>query len=78
MRKTFLVLLAGLLFAGCAGKAPKNGALIQGEAAGYDPEETVVALLFQYDGVVGAEIIQRIKVGYARGWLRDMVEEVLK
>ena len=58
MRKTFLVLLAGLLLAGCAGKAPKNGALIQGEAAGYDPEETVVALLFQYDGVIGAEIMQ--------------------
>ena len=44
-----------------------------GSLRSYGSEAIPVFVLVSADG-----IIQRIKVGYARGWLRDMVEEVLK
>lgn len=53
MRKTILALAAGLLLAACAEKAPERGALILGEATGFNPQDTVVATLFKMEGDSG-------------------------
>ena len=62
--KRFSILLATLLaLAACTGKAPKQGALIEGLATGLDPAETIAAILFHYEGTVGE--------GLQRDTLRD-------
>ncbi len=53
MRKTFIALAAGLLLAACAEKAPERGALILGEASGFNPQDSVLALLFRFKGSFG-------------------------
>ena len=40
----------------CTGKVPENGAMIQGQATGLDPEEMITAVLFQHEGGVGKGI----------------------
>ena len=62
MRKTILALAAGLLLAGCAEKAPERGALILGEATGFNPQDTVVATLFKFEG------------GFGRGLAKDTLQ----
>ena len=53
MRKTFIALAAGLLLAACAEKAPERGALILGEATGFNPQDTIAAVLFRFNGSFG-------------------------
>ena len=53
MRKTIIALLAGVLLAACAEKAPERGALILGEATGFNPQDTVLALLLRWYGPDG-------------------------
>ncbi len=53
MRKTFIALAAGLLLAACAEKAPERGALISGEATGFNPQDSIAAVLFRYNGSFG-------------------------
>ena len=62
--KTLRILLpAMLLLASCTGNAPKQGALIEGQATGLDPADKIAAILFQYEGQVGK--------GLQRDTLRD-------
>ena len=63
MRKTFIALLAGVLLAACAEKAPERGALILGEATGFNPQDTIVAFFSKFEGKSGRSI--------ARDTLRD-------
>lgn len=63
MRKTFIALVAGLLLAACAEKAPERGALILGEATGFNPQDTIVAFFSKFEGNSGRSI--------ARDTLRD-------
>jgi thiol-disulfide isomerase/thioredoxin len=53
MRKTFIALAAGLLLAACAEKAPERGALILGEATGFNPQDSIAAVLYRYNGSFG-------------------------
>nr|MCR5070361.1 hypothetical protein [Bacteroidales bacterium] len=53
MRKTFIALAAGLLLAACAGKAPERGALILGEATGFNPQDSIAVLLLKWSGPNG-------------------------
>ena len=61
MRRFFLAAL--IILASCTGKAPKQGALIEGQATGLDPADKIAAILFQYEGQVGK--------GLQRDTLRD-------
>lgn len=56
MRISISAVCASLLMVACTGKVPENGALIQGQATGLDPEETIIAVLFQHEGGVGKGI----------------------
>ncbi len=56
MRISIFAVCASLLMVACTGKVPENGALIQGQATGLDPEETIIAVLFQHEGDVGKGI----------------------
>ena len=56
MRISIFAVCASLLMVACTGKVPENGALIQGQATGLDPEETIIAVLFQHEGGVGKGI----------------------
>ena len=53
MRISISSVCAALLLGACTGKVPENGALIQGQATGLDPEEMITAVLFQHEGGVG-------------------------
>ena len=53
MRKTIIALAAGLLLAACAEKAPERGALILGEATGFNPQDSIAAVLYRYNGSFG-------------------------
>ena len=53
MRKTFIALAAGLLLAACAEKAPERGALILGEASGFNPQDSIAVLLLKWSGLNG-------------------------
>lgn len=53
MRKTFFALAAGLLLAACTGKAPENGALIEGNVLGCEQNDRYLAILFEYTGTSG-------------------------
>ena len=53
MRKTFIALAAGLLLAACAEKAPERGALILGEATGFNPQDSIAVLLLKWSGLNG-------------------------
>ena len=53
MRKIFIALLAGVLLAACAEKAPERGALILGEASGFNPQDSIAAVLFRFNGSFG-------------------------
>ena len=57
MRKTFFTLLAGLLLAACTGKAPEKGALILGEATGFDPQDSVLVFLMKYANGAGKTLV---------------------
>ena len=48
---------AALLVAACNEKAPENGALIQGRATGFDPDDIITAELFQQEGGSGVGIL---------------------
>ena len=54
--RRFLFAIALALLASCTGKAPKNGALIQGRVSGCDPADTVIAILFHFEGDSGQGI----------------------
>ena len=56
MRISIFAVCASLLMVACTGKVPENGALIQGQATGLDPEETIIAVLFQHEGEIGKGI----------------------
>lgn len=56
MRISISAVCASLLMIACTGKVPENGALIQGQATGLDPEEIITAVLFQHEGGVGKGI----------------------
>ena len=56
MRRFFLAAL--IILASCTGKAPRQGALIQGLASGCDPADTVIAILFHFDGDSGQGILE--------------------
>lgn len=56
MRISISAVCASLLMVACTGKVPENGALIQGQATGLDPEEMITAVLFQHEGGVGKGI----------------------
>ena len=56
MRRIFLAAL--IVLASCTGRAPKNGALIQGLATGCDPADSVIAILFHFDGNSGQGILE--------------------
>ena len=56
MRISIFAVCASLLMVACTGKVPENGALIQGQATGLDPEETIIAVLFQHEGEMGKGI----------------------
>ncbi len=56
MRISISAVCATLLMIACTGKVPENGALIQGQATGLDPEEMITAVLFQHEGGVGKGI----------------------
>ena len=53
MRISIYAACAALLLGACTGKVPENGAMIQGQATGLDPEEMITAVLFQHEGGVG-------------------------
>ena len=57
MRKTFFTLLACLLLAACTGKAPEKGALILGEATGFDPQDSVLVFLMKYANGAGKTLV---------------------
>lgn len=56
MRISIFAVCASLLMVACTGKVPENGAMIQGQATGLDPEEMITAVLFQHEGGVGKGI----------------------
>ncbi len=56
MRISISAVCASLLMIACTGKVPENGAMIQGQATGLDPEEMITAVLFQHEGGVGKGI----------------------
>ena len=56
MRISIFAVCASLLMVACTGKVPENGALIQGQATGLDPEETIIAVLFPHEGEIGKGI----------------------
>lgn len=56
MRISISAVCASLLMIACTGKVPENGAMIQGQATGLDPEEIITAVLFQHEGRVGKGI----------------------
>ena len=56
MRISISAVCASLLMIACTGKVPENGAMIQGQATGLDPEEIITAVLFQHEGGVGKGI----------------------
>ena len=56
MRISISAVCASLLMIACTGKVPENGALIQGQATGLDPEKMITAVLFQHEGGVGKGI----------------------
>ena len=56
MRISISAVCAALLLGACTGKVPENGAMIQGQATGLDPEEMITAVLFQHEGGVGKGI----------------------
>lgn len=56
MRISIYAACAALLLGACTGKVPENGALIQGQATGLDPEEMITVVLFQHEGGVGKGI----------------------
>ena len=56
MRTSIVVVCAALLMAACTVKVPENGALIQVQATGLDPEDLITAVLFQHEGGVGTGI----------------------
>ena len=56
MRTSIVVVCAALLMAACTVKVPENGALIQVQATGLDPEAMITAVLFQHKGGVGTGI----------------------
>ena len=56
MRISIYAACAALLMIACTGKVPENGAMIQGQATGLDPEEIITAVLFQHEGGVGKGI----------------------
>ena len=51
------VFAALLVAAACGEKAPENGALIQGRATGFDPDDIITAELFQQEGGSGVGIL---------------------
>ena len=55
MRRFFLAAL--IVLASCTGKAPKQGALIEGLATGLDPAEKIVAILFHYECKAGEGLL---------------------
>lgn len=57
MKKSPILLAALLALAACNGKAPKQGALIEGLATGLDPAEKIVAILFHYEGKAGEGLL---------------------
>ncbi len=76
MRKTILTLAAGLLLAGCAEKVPERGALILGEATGFNPQDTVVATLFKMEGNSGRSFAKdTLQDGHFRFRLDSLPEE---
>ena len=46
-----------MMLAACTGKAPKQGALIEGLATGLDPADTITAILFHYEGKAGEGLL---------------------
>ena len=54
--RRFLFAIAVALLASCTGKAPKDGAQIQGFASGCNPADTVIAILFHFEGDSGQGI----------------------
>jgi len=56
MRISISAVCVSLLMIACTGKVPENGAMIQGQATGLDPEEIITAVLFQHEGGVGKGI----------------------
>lgn len=57
MKRSPILLAALLTLAACTGKAPKQGALIEGRATGLDPAEQIVAILFHYEGKTGEGLL---------------------
>ena len=58
MRKTVFALLAGALLAACVEKAPERGALISGEATGFNPQDSIVAVLYRFNGSFGKSVLK--------------------
>ena len=56
MRISISAVCATLLMIACTGKVPENGAMIQGQASGLDPDDIITAVLFQHEGGVGKGI----------------------
>ena len=56
MRISISAVCATLLMIACTGKVPENGAMIQGQASGLDPDDIITAVLFQHEGRVGKGI----------------------
>ena len=71
-----MALAAGLLLAACAEKAPERGALITGEATGFDPRDTVVAVLSKFTGNFGRSFAKdTLRDGHFRFRLDSLPEE---
>lgn len=51
-----MYLAAAIMMVACTSKVPENGALIQGQATGLDPNDVITAMLFQQEGGMGVEI----------------------
>ena len=56
MKTNFMPLAAALMLAACTGKAPENGALIQGQVTGLDPDDLITAILYRQKGGTGVEV----------------------
>ena len=57
MKRSSILLAALFLLAACTGKAPEQGALIEGLATGLDPADNIVAILFHYEGHAGEGLL---------------------
>ena len=58
MKTNFIPLAAALMLAACTGKAPKDGALIEGQVSGYDPGETIAVVLMHRSGETAKGIMR--------------------